>query len=970
MPALSDWAPDGVPFTVAEKPWPVDGLGNHRVIVRVTKTGDFVRALVPWRRKDRSFASKAVIVTPLGQPKRILASETVREDSDSADLIFSPDAGPGLYACYYLPFKFDLSEGGTNTTYLPPTTRPELPADSKVQTEWQSLPEAKAIRFEARTAFDSFAPMELPATSHEMESLFSLAPAKYLVFPEVRTRPIKMFDRLPARWTKEPPAKTFVGQAQPNEYYVFQLGVYAREQSLQNIKLEFRDLSGHKGRIDRSRFTCFNLEGTNWNGQPMRKRVDIPVGKVQPLWIGIDIPRNKVHEHFKGSVRVVPSNAKPTEIGIDLQVAGNVLDDRGDSDLWRYARLRWLNSRLGESNIPIAPYTPVKVKGVNLSVLGRDMTLGANGLPSSIHAKGKSILSGSIQLLVNSHPVQGKSTTSWTDHSEGRTAWQAKTQSNEMIQSVRGDLEFDGHSSFDITLVPTRNQSISDVELVVPYSKEASKYFMGIGHGGGNVPDRYSWNWGGPFDSWWLGGVQLGLHVELGGSTYNGPLLNLYHPAPPESWGNGGKGSVLVETIGGLSKVHAHTGPMLLKAGTPVHFLFNTLITPVKSIDTSWQFRTRFYHNGVDYAPVKAAVDAGANVVNVHHANAINPYINYPFREVGKLTQFIDGQHAQGRKVKIYDTIRELSNYTAEIWPLLSLNGEVFERGDGGGFAWLQEHVETGYIPSWYHPYRDSGTADASLVTTGFSRWINYYIEGLAWLAKNTHMDGLYLDDVSFDRRVLKRMRRVLKLGGREPLVDLHSNTGFSIGPANQYAEFFPYTDRLWFGESFDYNHMPPDQWLVETSGIPFGLMGEMLQGGGNRWLGMVYGMTTRFGWTNYEVANNPDQIWKFWDQVGIDKSEMIGYWNESCPVRTRDENVKATVYRRKGQTLISIGNFGSKAESTLLDIDWKQIGIDPKTARMEAPLIKYFQEKRYFKVDQPIPIEPKRGWLILISSR
>jgi len=36
------------------------------------------------------------------------------------------------------------------------------------------------------------------------------------------------------------------------------------------------------------------------------------------------------------------------------------------------------------------------------------------------------------------------------------------------------------------------------------------------------------------------------------------------------------------------------------------------------------------------------------------------------------------------------------------------------------------------------------------------------------------------------------------------------------------------------------------DYWLTEVSGIPFGLMGEMLQDGGHPYRGMLYGMTAR----------------------------------------------------------------------------------------------------------------------------
>ena len=138
-----------------------------------------------------------------------------------------------------------------------------------------------------------------------------------------------------------------------------------------------------------------------------------------------------------------------------------------------------------------------------------------------------------------------------------------------------------------------------------------------------------------------------------------------------------------------------------------------------------------------------------------------------------------------------------------------------------------------------------------TIANSGESRWYNYYVESLGWLLKNVGIDGLYLDDVSYDRRILKRMRRVMAAAKRDCIIDLHSNTGFSIGPATQYTEFFPYVDKIWFGESFRYNQMSPDQWLVECSGIPFGLMGDMLQGGGKRWLGMVYGMTARMPWTD-----------------------------------------------------------------------------------------------------------------------
>lgn len=41
---------------------------------------------------------------------------------------------------------------------------------------------------------------------------------------------------------------------------------------------------------------------------------------------------------------------------------------------------------------------------------------------------------------------------------------------------------------------------------------------------------------------------------------------------------------------------------------------------------------------------------------------------------------YIDGAHAKNMKVKIYNTVRELSNSCTEIFALRSLNGEIFSK--------------------------------------------------------------------------------------------------------------------------------------------------------------------------------------------------------------------------------------------------------------------------------------------------
>jgi hypothetical protein len=278
------------------------------------------------------------------------------------------------------------------------------------------------------------------------------------------------------------------------------------------------------------------------------------------------------------------------------------------------------------------------------------------------------------------------------------------------------------------------------------------------------------------------------------------------------------------------------------------------------------------------------------------------------------------------------------------------------------------------------------------------SRWHNYYLEGLDWLVRNVGIDGLYIDDVAFDRTTMKRVRKILDRGRPGALIDLHSANQFNprdgfASSANLYLEHFPYLNRLWFGEYFDYNSAP-EYWLVEMSGIPFGLMGEMLQDGGNPWRGMIYGMTNRLPWS----GQDPSRLWKVWDEFGISEAEMFGYWSPNCPVRTNHPDILATAYMRKGgasggapgganaeakggesggakgetpggaSMMVALASWAKEKTDVLLDIDWQTLGLNEGEAQITAPAIADFQPEASFRPGDPIPVEPGKGWLLIVK--
>ena len=111
-----------------------------------------------------------------------------------------------------------------------------------------------------------------------------------------------------------------------------------------------------------------------------------------------------------------------------------------------------------------------------------------------------------------------------------------------------------------------------------------------------------------------------------------------------------------------------------------------------------------------------------------------------------------------------------------------------------------------------------------------------------------------------------------------------------------------PYLDSLWIGEGFNYDVTGAEYLLVEVSGLPFGLMGEMLQNGGNPWRGMLYGMTCRYPWG----GKDPAPIWHLRDEFGFGDVRMIGFWDEDLPVSSGRDDVKATVYENADGDLLA----------------------------------------------------------------
>ena len=960
--------------------WNADSLGNHRVIVSVDKPADAVLATIDWRRRDLNPEAKNLIVVDAATGERITNVCRFTIDRERGEVVFQPQTVPGEYYIYYLK---NVMSG---SPYYPTVNYPAF--ENTASADWvkknklsgkkaPALPAAKVVQFQAINELNSFYPMEVIATSNETARLLKEHPGeKYILFTEDRKFPIRMTTDIPYKWIADNRHDFFYGQADKGEYYVFQLGVWAARSNVENLHVDFSALTNKATgeQIPASSFTCFNTEGTDVTGTVFEKNCSVDKGKVQALWVGTQLPEHLSAGTYQGTVTVSAANAESKAVQVSLNVSENVIANHGDNEPWRHSRLRWLNSQIGFDDEVIAPYTPLVMKDKTISCLGREIKLSDLGLPehitsyfketmTGIGTNGRSVLAAPMELAADGGAWENLNF-EITKHKQGAIAWKALNQNSRFLMDLEGEMESDGNIAYKVTLVAREDASVEDVALRTHLASGVGRYMMGLGEKGGYCPNDLRWKWDVEKnqDAVWVGDVNAGIQIRLYDNKYERPLnTNFYHQKPlhmPVSWCNAGNGGIDIHNAADGTRINAYSGKRSVKKGDRLYYYFNLALTPFRPIDTDKQWRERYHHN---YEFLDGIQKRGANVINIHHANAINPFINYPFLRTKEMKAYIDGAHARDMKVKIYNTVRELSNSCVEMFALRSLGNEIFSEGPGGGFSWLQEHLDQNYIGAWFVP----GLKDAAIVNSGISRWHNYYLEGLDWLMKNVGIDGLYIDDLAFDRMTMKRIRKVMNRTNPGAMIDLHSANQYNpkdgfANSANLYLEHFPYLDRLWFGEYFNYD-FPPEFWLVEVSGIPYGLMGEMLEGGGNPWRGMLYGMTGR----SPRVDNGP--LWKLWDSFGMQNSEMIGYWVKDNPVKTGSEKTLATVYSHMGdKALISLATWEDTDAKVKLSIDWAKLGLDPSKVTLHAPAIENFQQETTWKPGDEIVVPKGKGLLII----
>jgi len=547
--------------------------GNHRAVARVAAPAPAVCAYLPWRRRDRHPESKHVRVVAAATGAVIENSLVVTSNREYGEVVFEPVAGPGEYYLYYLaPMDDDHAHDWPRwafpiTRYLPlhhtaapawleanglgrdtlrtlPQTQIGFDAnippegdfgtakmDGKVYPAfWRALPEAELVEFQSRTAWDSFFPMEIAATQDErigVEHRGRYRP--FLLFPESRSNPIRMTDALPRHWAVRELEELdrFADSACRNEYFVFQIGVYAHKGTVPDLRVAWSELAGPDGAaIPAAALTCFNTEGVDQHGRPFTITAHVETRKAQALWFGVDVPADAVPGAYDGQVTISSGDAPAQTVQLTLEVTAEALEDRGDGDHWRMSRLRWLNSRLGLDDDACPPYTPVTVDGRKVGVLGRAIELGANGLPARLTSHidmfeivpaGREILAApaEVSIQIDGGSLPDFAGCALTSVVPANAVFRANATDDRLIAEHRTTVEAEGVIVNAITLTAREAATVENAQLTLSLPAAVARLILWPTDNadGGACPDAWeaeAWQ----LERLWVGDYNAGLALR------------------------------------------------------------------------------------------------------------------------------------------------------------------------------------------------------------------------------------------------------------------------------------------------------------------------------------------------------------------------------------------------------------------------------------------------------------------------
>ncbi len=518
------------------------------------------------------------------------------------------------------------------------------------------LPEALSVSLESETPFQSFVPMEVVATAASVAAMQTKHKEPVQFFPTDRSNQIKMLDELPQIWADSGPSRLLAGTAAKGELFAFQVGVWNSAPvnlTLLPKDVSWTDLRSEYAIISANATRCFNLGGVDYRGSTFEQPTTIPARGIGALWFGVDVPATMPAGNYTGTITVNLSEAgqQAVELKVSLVVQGVAIPNAGADDLWRMARLGWLDSRVGIDRNITAGFDALELEGTMATLTGgRTIKVGSGTVGSkvqlieSIAVRTQPVVADGISFSVPGVEwvAGGAPGVVQQDNMSATIATVTRSSDGALELNSSVVVSFDGFVDVTFSLATKSDtKQLTNATMTLTIPEAASTFFMGLAQTGGNRSVRYpegvQWHWSqnkGGENQLWAGSGTAGLRLKLKGSEFDweSPLHMQSDTTVPKSWGGDGATGVVtaLPTNSGL-EITASTGIVSVSPDAPVMFRFDLLITPTKQLDTPRHFRRdRYYQYGYNgHAGPAEIAGMGTEILNLHQGVDLNPYINY-----------------------------------------------------------------------------------------------------------------------------------------------------------------------------------------------------------------------------------------------------------------------------------------------------------------------------------------------------
>ena len=160
-----------------------------------------------------------------------------------------------------------------------------------------------------------------------------------------------------------------------------------------------------------------------------------------------------------------------------LDAAGKIVASR-DLGFTVPAKPEWVGTQAGLPLGVLPPWTPIKVSGRTVEMLGKRLTYGDLALPATVASAAAEILAAPMRIAVGSagRPVQWVSRECRiVEQSDEHVKLESNWRSASLDLQVISTLEYDGFSWNEVTLTPRGKASVDRVALEIPLRPEACK---------------------------------------------------------------------------------------------------------------------------------------------------------------------------------------------------------------------------------------------------------------------------------------------------------------------------------------------------------------------------------------------------------------------------------------------------------------------------------------------------------------